>query len=93
MIKGLLIIAAAIFFGVWWWRKNYVPSPLEVHLSDLEMKQKNGALANMAAYVAQPVAAMFGSGWATTTIVNPTNPSYNKPGTTRLNVRFVQPSQ
>ena len=90
-IKGLIIIAIAGVFGLWWWRRNYVPSPLDVHLADLAAQQQVGNLANYCAWTAQPVAAMFGQGWGTTAIVNPSNPYYNRPGKTILNLRFVQP--
>ena len=92
MIKGFLLIAIALVFGLWWWRQQYKPSPLDTHFADLEWKQKNGNLAQLAAFATQPVAAMLGSGWGTTTIVSNNNLSYNRPGQTQLNVRFLQPS-
>jgi hypothetical protein len=91
-MKWLLLIAACLILGIWWWRKNYVPSPLEVHYSDLEARQQIGNMAQLAAYVTQPVAAMLGTGWGTTARVSLTNPMYNRPGKTRFNVRFAQPS-
>jgi hypothetical protein len=93
VIKGILLIGIALALGVWWWRKQYVPSPLENHFADLEARQQNGNFAQLAAFATQPVAAMLGTGWGTTTRINPTNPHYNRPGKTRLNVRFVQPAQ
>lgn len=94
-MRGLILITIAIVFGVWWWRQNYKPSPLEVHYATLEAKQRVGNLAQMAAYVTQPVAAMLGSGWATTMRISPTNPAsltHNRPGKTQLNLRFIQPT-
>ncbi len=93
MIKGLILIAIAAVLGVWWWRKHYQPSPLETHYADLAAKQQIGNLAQLAAYATQPVAAMLGTGWGTTAIINPTNLSYNRPGMTRLNLLFCQPTQ
>lgn len=92
MWKGLLLIAATLIFAVWWWRQKYQPSPLETHFADLAMKQKVGNLAQLAAYATPPPAAMLGSGWGTTTILNPNNRMYNRPGPVRLNLRFVQPT-
>ena len=91
-MKGLLLIVAALLLGIWWWRKNYVPSPLEQHYADLENKAQNGVFAQIAQWVTRPVATMFAEGWGTTAIINPTNPSYNRPGKTRLNLRFVSPT-
>jgi len=95
MIKAILLIAVAAVFGVWWWRKNYVPSPLEKHYADLEMKQRNGNLAQLAAYATQAPVAMMGTGWATTTQINPNQPlslTHNRPGKLMLNYRWAQPT-
>lgn len=94
-IKGILLIAAAALLGVWWWRKSYVPSPLENHYMDLAWKQRNGNLAQLAAYASPPPVAMMGTGWGTATVLNPNNPGstiYNRPGKLRLNFRFAQPT-
>jgi putative copper export protein len=92
MIKGLLFIGIALVFGLWWWRENYQPSPLEKHFADLEAKAQIGNLAQLAAYATQPVSAMLGTGWGTTFILNPYNDMYNRPGKVRLNMRFAQPT-
>lgn len=96
MMRGLLLIAIAAIFGVWWWRKHYVPSALEVHFADLEAKQRNGNLAQLAAFAAPPPIATMATGWGSTTLLNPTNPlspTHNKPGVLRLNMRFAQPTR
>lgn len=91
-LYGFLIVVAALILGVWWWRKTYVVPPLESHYNELEARQATGNLAQYAAYVASIPVAMVGELWGTTAIVNPTNPSYNTPGTSRFNFRFLQPT-
>jgi hypothetical protein len=92
MFRGFVLLAIAIVVGIWWWRAKYVVSPLEQHYNDLEMKQQVGNLAQGAVWVTQPVSAMLGEGWGTTMLINPTNNSYNRPGKTRFNIRFLAPS-
>ncbi len=95
MIRALLLIGVAICFGIWWWRKSYVPSFLETHFADLEAKASIGNMAQLAAYAAPPPWTTMGSGWGTTTQVNPNNPAsltHNRPGRLMLNPRWLQPT-
>jgi hypothetical protein len=92
MLKGFLLIAIALVFAIWWWRRSYKPSPLEIHYADLEHKQQIGNLAQLAAFATPPPAAMVGEGWGTTFVLSNNNIGYNRPGKTRLNMRFVQPT-
>ncbi len=95
MIRALLLIGVALCFGVWWWRKSYVPSFLDQHFADLEAKQSIGNMAQLAAYAAAPPWTMMSTGWGTTTQVNPNNPNsltHNRPGRLGLNPRFLQPT-
>jgi hypothetical protein len=95
MIRGLLLIAIAVCLGVWWWRRSYVPSPLDVHYADLAYKQNIGNMAQLAAYASPPPVAMMGTGWGTTCRINPNNPAstaFNTPGKLMLNFRFAQPT-
>lgn len=92
---GFFILAAAALIGLWWWKSNSVPSPLDEQFSALADRANVGTLANFMAWAAQPVSAMVGTGWGTTVQVNPTNPNStnNSPGTLMLNMRFAQPGQ
>jgi len=88
-----MLLIGAVLIGIWWWRRSYVPSPLDQQFADLAARAQVGNLAQNVAFNAQPVAAMVGSGWGTTMVLNPANPngSGNNPGTLRLNMRFAQP--
>lgn len=93
-ILGIGIVVAAIALGVWWWRRNYVPSPLDVHTQELQNKQQVGNLVTAMRWAALKPIAMVGEGWGTTMRVNPTaqsNMFHNRPGYLRLNPRFAQP--
>lgn len=94
-MRALLLIGVAICFGIWYWRKSYVPSFLEVHFNDLEAKQNVGNLAQMASYAAPPPWTTMAQGWGTTAQVNPNNPAsltHNRPGKLVLNPRFLRPT-
>lgn len=92
-LKGLLLIAIGIGLGVWYWRKNYKPSALDIHFADLEETAKTGNYKQAAAYMSQPPLAMLGEGWGTAVVANKTepNPAYNTPLPTRWGFRFAQP--
>lgn len=92
-LGGILLFVAAIALGVWWWRRSYTPSPLDQQFADLAARAQVGDWAQQAAFLAQPVSTMMGSGWGTTMQVNPSNPSGigNVPGKLMLNTRFAQP--
>ena len=92
-ITGFFLVIAALLIGVWWWRKNSVPSPLDVHFADLTARSEVGDIAQQSAFFAQPMAANVGSGWGTTMAVNANNPRSNNnlPGKLNLNMRFAQP--
>jgi hypothetical protein len=95
-LYGIGIIVVAFLLGTWWWRRNYKPSPLEVHFQDLQNRQQVGNLAQQASWMCRPQVAMLGEGWATTCRINPTNTqstTHNAPGKTRNNFRFLQPGQ
>lgn len=95
MIRAILLIATAVCFGVWWWRRSYVPSILETHYADLAAKGNVGAMAQLAAYAGPPPFTTMGTGWGTTTQLNPNNPAsptHNRPGNLQLNVRWLQPT-
>jgi len=90
---GLGLIASAIVLGIWWWRKNYVPSPLDTHFADQTARAQVGDIAQTCAWSAQPMATTVGSGWGTTMRINPTNTTSpnNSPDTLQLYTRFAQP--
>jgi hypothetical protein len=88
----ILLALGAVAGLVWWWRRSYVPSPLDVHYADLEAKAATGQLAQRAAVGATVPLAMMGEGWATTIRASATNPTANLPGSTRFNFNFAQPT-
>ena len=92
-VHGFLIIIVAVLVGIWWYRKNSVPSPLDAHFADLSARASIGDIAQRSAWSAQPMATNVGSGWGTTMMINPNNPmgQGNKPGTLQLQLRFAQP--
>lgn len=92
-IHGLLIVILAVLVGIWWYRRNSTPSPLDAHFADLSARAAVGDLAQASAFNAQPVSAMVGAGWGTTMMVNPNNTRSNGniPGPLNLNLRFAQP--
>jgi hypothetical protein len=93
-MKGLLVILAAIGLGIWYWRKNYKPSALDVHFADLEETAITGNYKQASSFLSQPPLAMLGEGWATAAVFNKTEPSlvYNAVLPTRYGLRFAQPS-
>jgi hypothetical protein len=93
LFMGIAVVVAAVALGVWWWRRSYVPSPIEQHMNDLKARAQVGNTAQHIAYLAQPMCAMVGTGWGTTMVINPSNPysPQNQPGTLQLGMRFAQP--
>jgi hypothetical protein len=95
MWRALLVIGIALSFGIWWWRRSYVPSFLEQHYADLTAKANIGTMAQLAAYAAPPPITTMSTGWGTTTQLNPNNPAsptHNRPGRLGLNLRWMQPT-
>lgn len=86
LLIGLGLIAAAFAWGAWYWRKNYVPSPLEVHLADLDARSAIGTIVSRQHFFARPAWTTVAEGPLTATRINPNNPASicNRPGKLNL---------